>query len=246
MGKIIGILGGMGPDATVEMYKLIIKETQAKTDQDHLHVIINSYPQIPDRTKALLGEGTHPLPTLITGAQVLEHAGADFIVIPCNTAHAFIPEMQKHLKIPILDMILETVKTLHTTFPNIQKVGLLATTGTIKTQLYHSYLKGSHRIITPNTYEQTIIMDAIYGIEGIKAGYMSLAIKQKLRFVIQSLKSRGAEAIILGCTELSLVFSSDYEILPLLNPMQCISSKVVKVAQDTLTLSSESIKSISI
>jgi len=105
--KIIGILGGMGPEATLDLFHKIIKLTYAEKDQDHLRIIIDNNPKIPDRTDAISGTGKDPLPKLIVTAQILEKAGADFIIIPCNTAHYFISEIQQSIKIPILTLPLK-------------------------------------------------------------------------------------------------------------------------------------------
>ncbi|GAH53208.1 unnamed protein product, partial [marine sediment metagenome] len=106
--KIIGILGGMGPEATVDLFHKIIKFTPAKKDQDHFRIIIDNNPKIPDRTAAILGKGEDPLPALQETARNLEKAGVDFIIIPCNTAHYFLPQIQKSVNIPVLNMIEET------------------------------------------------------------------------------------------------------------------------------------------
>ena len=103
--KIIGILGGMGPNATADLYLRIIRATPAKTDQDHLRVIIYSNPKVPNRSTAIIGSGQSPLPELIMAGRKLEESGADFIIIPCNTAHYFLQDLQKELGIPVLDMI---------------------------------------------------------------------------------------------------------------------------------------------
>ena len=113
--KIIGILGGMGPEATADLFYRIIRSTPVKRDQDHPRTIIYSNSKVPDRTAAILGKGPSPLPEMTMAATKLEKTGADFIVIPCNTAHYFIEELRKEIDIPILDMIELTAKTIKTT-----------------------------------------------------------------------------------------------------------------------------------
>jgi aspartate racemase len=100
----IGIIGGMGPLATADLYRKIIEVTPAVRDQDHLHVIIDADPTIPDRTAALLGNGPDPLPKLVAAARRLEDAGAGILIMPCNTAHAFLPVLQRAVRIPFIDM----------------------------------------------------------------------------------------------------------------------------------------------
>jgi len=111
--KIIGILGGMGPEATLDCFARIIKNTPAKKDQEHLRVIIDSNPKVPDRTAAIIGEGESPIPTLVAGCLSLQRAGADFIIIPCVSAHFFLEEIQEQIELPILsifDAIAETIR----------------------------------------------------------------------------------------------------------------------------------------
>jgi aspartate racemase len=139
--KIIGILGGMGPEATIDLFYKIIKFTPAEKDQDHLRIIIDNNPKIPDRTAAILGKGKDPLPALQETAKNLEKAGADFIIIPCNAAHYFLSSIQESVKIPILNMIKETVKETQKKNSSIKKVGLLASIGTYKTKIYHQHFK---------------------------------------------------------------------------------------------------------
>lgn len=135
--KVIGILGGMGPEATIDLFYKIIKLTPAEKDQDHLRIIIDNNPKIPDRIAAILGKGEDPLPVLQETARNLEKAGADFIIIPCNTAHYFLSSIQESIKIPILNMIEETAKETQKRIPQIQKVGLLASIGVYETKIYH-------------------------------------------------------------------------------------------------------------
>jgi len=125
--RVIGILGGMGPAATLALYERILALTSAECDQDHLHVIIDSNPKIPDRTAAILGDGESPLPAMIEGARTLERAGANVLVIPCNTAHHWLADLQKAVSIPIIDMINETASLIAAHRPLLRKIGLLAT-----------------------------------------------------------------------------------------------------------------------
>src|SRR4030042_3354613 len=141
--KIIGILGGMGPEATIDLFYKIIKSTPAEKDQDHLRIIIDNNPKIPDRTAAILGKAEDPLPALQETAQNLEKAGADFIIIPCNTAHYFLSSIQESVNIPVLNMLEETAKETKKRIPQIKKVGLLASIGVYKSEIYHQHFKKS-------------------------------------------------------------------------------------------------------
>ena len=167
--KIIGILGGMGPEATADLYLRIIKATPAKRDQDHPRVIIYSNSKVPDRTAAILGTGLSPMPELIRAGKRLEEAGVDFIIIPCNTAHYFVDQLQKELRVPILHMIRLSAEAAHKAYPNVKKAGLLATDGTVKSGLYRiAYGEVDIEILEPAPEGQADVMKAIY--QCVKAG----------------------------------------------------------------------------
>jgi len=201
--KIIGILGGMGPEATIDLFYKIIKFTPAEKDQDHLRIIIDNNPKIPDRTAAILGKGEDPLPALQGSARNLEKAGADFIIIPCNTAHYFLTSIQKSVKIPILNMIEETAKETWKKISPIQKVGLLASIGIYKTKIYHQHFKKFNiKVISPEEKDKEKVMKIIYAV---KAGNLSEEVKKNIISIAQKLIDKGAEAIVTGCTEIPLI-----------------------------------------
>ncbi|MCP4691149.1 MAG: aspartate/glutamate racemase family protein, partial [Desulfobacterales bacterium] len=129
--KIIGIIGGMGPEATLDLYGKIIRATPAEKDQDHLRVIIDSNPKVPDRTPAIIGRGENPVPVMVESGKTLERAGVDFIVIPCISAHFFLDDLQKALGAPILSVFAAVAERIVTRHPDVKRVGLLATSGTI-------------------------------------------------------------------------------------------------------------------
>lgn len=221
----IGILGGMGPEATRECFDSIISHTPADSDQEHVPVLVYNNPQIPDRTEAILRDGEDPLPYLESSAKKLEEAGADIIIVPCNTAHYFLSDIRNAVDIEVLNMIKETLDLLNSG----DKAGLLATTGTIRTGIYENYSVKGGKIITPSVEEQETIMDAIYGEKGIKVGHTDEKLKEKLIDVTESLKQRGANSIIAGCTEIRLVLSdSDLENMSLLTPLDVIAKKAVR------------------
>lgn len=224
----VGILGGMGPEATLELFRQIIALTPARKDQEHLHIVIDSNPLIPDRTAAILEEGESPLPMMIKGARVLEQAGADFLVIPCNTAHHWLSHLRKAVSIPIIDMISETATTIASYNPLIKTVGLLATMGTVKCGLYQRAL-GDHDVslLVSADQEQVRIMDAI---THIKAGDHS--VKDTVIAVAQHLIDQGASGIIPGCTELSLVVEEAGLSCPLFDPLSILARRAVEWARE--------------
>lgn len=206
-GKI-GILGGLGPEATVDLYKKIIKKTKAKTDQEHPEAIILSNPKIPDRTQAILYGGESPVTQMVKTAKQLEALGANIILIPCNTAHYFYDEIQKETTVPILNMIAETAKTIKKNYPTLKRVGLLATSGTVASKIYHKELtKRGIEVITPDTdIQENFVMEAIYGEKGIKAGF-KIKPRMLLKYAAMHLQDKGAQIIIKGCTEVAIVLN---------------------------------------
>jgi aspartate racemase len=146
MEKTVGVLGGMGPEATVAFFKRLISLTPAEKDQDHLSVLIVNNPKVPDRTMFLRGLGESPVPQLQELARSLERMGADFIAIPCNTAHAFWAEISSVVGIPVLNIIEETVSKIAGELlgdgepATTPRIGILATEGTLDSQLYQTAL----------------------------------------------------------------------------------------------------------
>jgi aspartate racemase len=228
--KTIGILGGMGPEATLDLYRAILDKTRASSDQDHIPVVIFSFPQIPDRTKALLDAGPDPTPYLLYGIDILKRTEVDFVIIPCNTAHKFLFSLLTAVEVPIIDMIEETVNYIARNYPESKNLGLMATTGTIKTNLYDNYCDGRFELIIPDDDVQEIFMRIVYGNKGLKAGCKSHSNRKLLISVIKHLKDKGADIIVMGCTEVPLILRSRDSDLPLINPTEIVAMKAVELA----------------
>ncbi len=227
--KVIGILGGMGPEATVDLFLKIVKLTPASRDQDHLRVIVDSNPKIPDRTAYVLGRGEDPFPALLSTALNLKRAGADFLIMPCNTAHYFIERLEREAGIPFISIVEAAIEELREKVLSPAKVGILATDGTIKTGIYHKGLeKLGFTPVIPSEKGQRLVMRSIY--EGVKAGRLEEA-KSWIRVPVDELISYGVKAIILGCTELPLLFK-DNKIgeVYLVDATLALAKKAVKVA----------------
>ncbi len=205
--KIIGVLGGMGPLATVDFYAKLVRLTPARADQDHLRVIIDSNPKIPDRTAGLTGEGPDPTPALVATARGLERAGADLIAIPCNSAHAYLPAIRRAVAVPVLDIMHEVAAAVATLTPRPRAVGLLATPGTIRAGLYHRAL-ATHDIGIVDCSEEEEL-DVLLAIKAVKGGDLGPRVRQRAREVAAALIARGAEAVVLGCTEIPLIVNPD-------------------------------------
>jgi aspartate racemase len=220
----------MGPLAGVHLQRLIIEATPASKDQDHIQVVCFTNPQIPDRTASLAADGGDAyVEAIIVSIKVLEAAGATHIVIPCNTSHARVADIQNATKLPILDLIETALLSAREVLPGGEKIGLLATQGTINTNVYQrSELGKKFAWILPAEEEQKKIMDVIYDI---KAG-KSDGIKERLSGLIEAMKGKGAQAVILGCTELSLYFEpiSARENIAIIDPLRAMASRIVNVA----------------
>ncbi len=125
----IGVVGGVGPAATTDFMGKVVANTHASKDQDHIKMLVEQNPQIPDRTENIIGNGIDPSIALYSVCKKLEQGGANIVAIPCNTAHAYVERIQRNLSIPIVNMLRETVNHITTNYPDVKTVGLLATTG---------------------------------------------------------------------------------------------------------------------
>lgn len=205
--KLLGILGGLGPMATAYFYELLTAKTVAECDQDHIDMVISSRASTPDRSDYILGKSTdNPLPVMIEEAKKLEAYGADLIAIPCNTAHYFYDGIAEAIKIPVLNIISETINCLYS--KGIKKAALFATEGTCKSGTYQKIGEEKVEIVIPDECDQYFITKIIF--DDIKKGEKPdierfIAIASKMR-------DKGCECVILGCTELSLI-KRDFEVI---------------------------------
>lgn len=225
----IGVVGGVGPAATVDLFNKIVISTDARCDQDHLKVVVEQNPQIPDRTEHLLRGGIDPTLALYATCKRLQDDGASLIAIPCNTAHVFVPRIQPYLTTPIVNMLQATMRHIRDTWPGQKSVGLLATTGTIQTRVYHEAAEAQGiELQVPDARYQLRVMEAIYGPRGVKAGYTEGECAGHLLAAMASLVDQGAEILILGCTELPLLMRED--------PAYPIAGKTVAIVDPTAIL----------
>jgi aspartate racemase len=233
----IGVVGGVGPAATVDFMDKVVRLTRAERDQDHIKMIVEHNPQIPDRTRNLIGDGPDPTIPLYSACRKLEAEGADMIAIPCNTAHAFVERIQRHLSIPIVHMLYETVGYIQRRFPDRRSVGLLATSGTVGSRVYHEILEGAGlRVVAPDATRQDLVMRAIYGERGVKAGYTDGLCREDLLQALENVVRQRAEVVILGCTELPLILPQNDSLevegttIALLDPTEILAAKCVELA----------------
>ncbi len=199
--KTIGVIGGLGPMATVQYLEMITEMTDVTRDQEHPRLVLASIPDTPDRTEYILGKSKEsPLPQMIQAGKQLVEMGADFIAIPCVTAQYFYEKIVEALTVPVISLCGNVAEDIAA--KGIRKVGLLATSGTIESQvLAQEFAKAGVEAIAPMPAEQTLVMKLIY--DQIKSG--SAVDWNMFEKVCRSLLDRGAEKLILGCTELSLL-----------------------------------------
>lgn len=229
--KIIGILGGMGPEATLSLFEKIIRNTPASTDQDHCRIIIDNNPKVPDRTAAIIGDGEDPVPLLIQSGRTLENAGADFIIIPCISAHFFLDGLCSKLKIPVLSVFDEVAIRIKNNHPDIKTVGLMATSGTIQGELFQKRLEeDDFRILVPDPENQEQVMSAIYQIKG-STGKDRDECKNILKRVANRLIENGAKGIIAGCTEIPLELSQQDITVPLFDSLTVLAQAAIREAR---------------
>ena len=226
MKKTIGIIGGMGPMATCDLMKKIIENTSAQCDQEHVRLYVDSNTNIPDRTAAILRGGADPRPALTESARKLEAMGADMLILPCNTAHYFVEDVRSAVQIPVLNMQQETAKQLCRM--GITAAAVLATDGTVQSGLYDRALKEAGITpVYPDECEQKLIMSLIY--DYVKAGkeYTDL---DKINSMVDNLQKKGAQGLILGCTELPIAFEPWQTALPTFDPTLILARAAVTAA----------------
>ena len=206
MKKSIGILGGMGPLATADLFEKIVRHTKAAGDNDHIRVYIDSNSAIPDRTAAILGDGPDPVEEMTSALRHLESCGADCVIMPCNTAHYFLPRLQEKTEIPILNMLEITAENCALRYPG-KRAAVLGTRGTLATGLYNAALeKAGVDYLLPNEEEQDTLMHLIYDV--VKASRPLEPEADVWAALLDALRTRGADYFILGCTELPIVAST--------------------------------------
>ena len=216
----------MGPLATADLFRKIVTLTPASCDNDHIRVIIDSNARIPDRTAAILHGGPDPLPEMLSALRNLEACGVDCIVMPCNTAHYFLPQLRAQTDIPFLSVLDVTAAACAARYPN-QTAAILATDGTIRTGLYDRALEARGvPYLHPDPGEQETVMHLIY--EVVKASQPILPEKDRWEALLSSLRSRGADFFILGCTELPVLADTLPAEGPFLDPTTELAQAAIR------------------
>lgn len=228
--KIVGILGGMGPEATIDLFSRIVEETHAKCDEDHLRIIVDNNPKMPSRQDAILKGTESPVPAMVETARNLQRAGADFIIIGANTAHYFYDDVSAQVDVPFLHIIDEAVKELLRIAPDVKKVGVLATDAAVKIKLYNkSCAKFGIEVVDAEDSMQHRMHNAIFDFKynGLTEGNASEAAA-----CAEHLIENGAQALIMGCTEIPLILKDKAFSVPLIDPNDVIGRVAVAYAKN--------------
>ncbi|MBQ7473846.1 MAG: amino acid racemase [Oscillospiraceae bacterium] len=226
MKKTIGILGGMGPLATADLYRMIVESTRADCDNDHIRVYIDSNAAIPDRTAAILRGGTDPVPEMLSALRNLEKCGADCVIMPCNTAHYFLPRLQAETALPILDMPAIAAARCAELFPG-KRACILATKGTLESGVYARALEREGvAFMTPEEAERDELMRLIYDV--VKASKPIAPERENWRLLLERLRERGAAYFILGCTELPILSGILGEPGPFVDPSMELAKAAIR------------------
>ncbi|WP_019834109.1 aspartate/glutamate racemase family protein [Sphingomonas sp. PR090111-T3T-6A] len=228
MSRAIGILGGMGPAATVDLMARIIAATPAGGDAGHLRLLVDSNPAVPDRNRAIAGEGPSPGPPLAAMARGLEAQGADMLAIACNSAHAWAGEIRAATSIPLVSMIDATAEAIGRDHPGLRRVGLLAADACLGAGLYQEPLgRAGYEVLTSG--DQPGFMALIYGV---KAGETGTAAQAGMAAQAEALAARGAELIVAACTEVPLLLRPEQSPVPLVDSTAVLVAKLVHLAAD--------------
>lgn len=221
----IGVLGGLGPQATLDFFAKVLELTAAPTDQDHLHLIIDNNPKVPNRNAAIAGDGPSAGPALAAMAGRLERAGAELLVMPCNTAHAFLGDIRAACALPFASIIDETIAELARLQPAIGRVGLLTAGGCRDARLYERALEAAGlRPVTTTAAQQADFMAALYAIKSGRRDESTRAIMCRLG---EALIEAGAETVIAGCTEVPLVLADGDLSRPLIDSTAVLAAATV-------------------
>lgn len=226
--KLVGIIGGMGPDATVDFMSRVLQATPASTDQDHVRMVIENNPRIPSRQLAMRGEGKDPGPAIAAIAARLEVAGAEFLVMPCNLAHAWQSDIEAAISIPFVSIIDASVQSALDRSAGGSAVGLMTTPGCYTAGLYQQALATSGRPVITQTPDE--LAETMSLVEKIKSGDQSEEVASGLRALASKLVDRGAMVLIAACTEFPLVLDESMFNVAFVSSTDVLARKTVAIA----------------
>lgn len=229
---VVGVLGGMGPLATVDFLHKLMRATPASSDQEHVPVLVSSIPQVPDRTRAFRGEGESPLAAMVDSGRRLVEGGAGLIVIPCNTAHLWFEELQASFGLPMLHMVDAAIDEALAGRAGVATLGLLATDATLASGLYINRPASGVKWTLPTAAE--VLELVMPGILAVKSGELAAG-EALLLEAARRLEQRGAEALVLGCTEIPLVLGAHNAPLPVVDATAALARRAVEWSRGTGT-----------
>ena len=232
--KTVGVLGGMGPEATVDFMARVIALTDASCDQDHVRMLVDHNPHVPNRQDAILHGGEDPGPVLADMAADLEASGADFLVIPCNTAYVYQDAILAATHVPLISIIGVSIAAAAERAPGAERIGLLATDGCLESGIYQSGFAAAGLAAELPTAEE--LQQLMTLVRTIKAGKQTEATGRAMADLAEALVSRGAGAIIAGCTEIPLVLDADAVSVPLVSSTDALAEMTVKLATGEIPL----------
>ena len=225
---VVGVLGGMGPLATIDFLGKMVAATPAGVDQDHVPVVVSAIPQVPDRTLAFRGEGPSPLAAMVSSARRLEAAGAGLVVIACNTAHLWFDDVEDALGLPMIHLVDAAIQDAVVLAGRGGRVGLLGTDATLASGLYVNRAAAAGlapvRWLLPTAGEMMTLVAR--GIDAVKAGDLATG-RELLASAALRLKERGADVVILGCTEIPVVLTAADAPLPLIDATAALARRAV-------------------
>ena len=223
---MVGVLGGLGPEATVDFMARVLALTPAESDQDHIHMLVDQNPGVPNRQDAILRDGEDPSPALVAMAKRLEGAGCDFLVMPCNTAHAWEVEIRTATTIPFLSIVDATVSVIP---ESVTKVGLMTTPAGLASDCYQRALfDRGIETIEHDAAEVEELMKLVYSI---KVGDTGSGVTDGMRALAENLVERGAELIIFGCTEIPIVLDAGDLEVPGLSSTDELAKRTIAIAR---------------
>lgn len=240
--RTIGIMGGLGPEATVDLYAKILARTGATRDQEHLHVIIDSNPKVPDRNAAIAGTGESAGPALVAMARRLEQAGADIVAMACNTAHHYEADIRRAIRVPFISMVEETCDAVARQHPRARRIGLLAVRGCLDAKVYdRAILRRGWTPVTPDTAARDRFVDLVYRI---KAGDTGPAMRNGMAALGNALIDQGAEVVLAACTEVPLVLKAGELRGPLIESTEVLADRLVQYARGEVSLPAEPVAAV--